>query len=280
VADEPCFTAIPSPGAARLSSMSEDPPIASAERTVATPSDEPVVATVVEGSFSIVADAPAASVADDELVACEVVKTAARPHPLRFGIKAMFGLIVLCSLQFALVRWLGPIFGIALGGIACLAAFTALLAVSIVYRPRDNSRVLDYMDQLAIRLTLAVFVLFVAFVAAGGGALVWQQVTREWRDQALRNELGFTAAKEHAWVGDRMYSALVIESVEPGKPFDRAGLRQNDAVLFEPGLDVYERFEENRGQEMTLNVAPVPPGLLNTSAPIQTANVKIPAAES
>ena len=210
----------------------------------------------------------------------EAVVVSARPQPLRFGIKAILGLMVLCGLQFALVAKLGPLWGIFSGFAACLALIGGLLLTAICYRPKGKSRALDYMDQLAIRLTLGVVVLFVAFVVAGGGTFVWQQSVQLRRDSLLRTDLGFTAHQQYVFTGTDMDSALVIDTIAPGKPFDQAGLRKNDAILLDDDFNLYERLEENRGRDVTLNVAPVQSGLSNTTGPERAVTVSVPAAGS
>lgn len=190
----------------------------------------------------------------------------------------MFGLMVLCGLQFALVAKLGPLWGIFSGFAACLVAIGGLLVTAICYRPKGPSRALDYMDQLAIRLTLAVVVLFVAFIVAGGGALVWQQSVQLRRDSLLRNDLGFTAHEDYMYDGTDMHSTLVIDTISPGKPFDQAGLRKNDAILLDDDFNLYERLEENRGRDFTLNVAPVQSGMSTAIGPKRAVTVSVPAA--
>jgi hypothetical protein len=117
----------------------------------------------------------------------------------------------------------------------------------------------------------------VAFIVAGGGTFGWQEVSRLRRESTLRGELGFTARKESIFSGE-MRQALVIETVAPGKPFDQAGLRKDDAILFDESLEIYQLLEQNRGRQVTLNVTRVGSGILNAAAPQRAVTVSVPAA--
>jgi hypothetical protein len=208
----------------------------------------------------------------------EAVVDSNRPHPLRFGIKAMFGIMLLCGVQFALIYYLGALLGLFLGAVACLVAITGLLVAAMVYRPRGASAALDYMDQLAIRLTLALVVLLIAFIVAGGGTFAWQEVAKLERNAKLRGDLGFTARHDSPFNGNDTLPSLVIETVAPGKPFDQAGLRKDDAILVDESVDIYELLEENRGRQVTLNVATVGSGVVYVLGPERAVTVSIPAA--
>ena len=91
-------------------------------------------------------------------------------------------------------------------------------------------------------------------------------------------DLGFTARHDSLFNSNDTLPSLVIETVAPGKPFDQAGLRKDDAILVDESVDIYELLEENRGRQVTLNVATVGSGVVYVLGPKRAVTVTIPAA--
>src|SRR5688572_33489968 len=51
------------------------------------------------------------------------------PSPWRFGLKALLGLMAVCSVQFAAMSYLGVLAGLAIGVLVCFVAFTAIIVI-------------------------------------------------------------------------------------------------------------------------------------------------------
>lgn len=181
-----------------------------------------------------------------------VVDEAARPHPFRFGTRAVFVLMAACGAQFALVFYLGALPGLLLGTATCMVVIGCLVVAAMVLHPRGKSRAMDVMDQLAIRLTLAVVILLLAVIVAGGGSLAWAEAVKIRRNATLQQDLGFTAQRQ---VFGRSGRKLAVDSIAPGKPFDQAGVLKGDEIVLAEDVDAfYEMLEASRGGEVTLTV--------------------------
>jgi hypothetical protein len=184
-----------------------------------------------------------------------VVDDASRLHPFRFGTRAVLVLMAACGLQCALVFYLGTLLGLLIGAATCLVVLGGLVVAAMVYHPQEASRACDVMDQLAIRLTLAVVILLMAVIVAGGGSFAWAEAVKIRRNTALQEDLGFTASSERF---GGTYQNLTVDSIAPGKPFDQAGVLKGDQIILSDDEltedEFYAMLQANRGGQVTLTV--------------------------
>src|SRR5689334_11063265 len=103
-----------------------------------------------------------------------VVATVVRPGPSRwqFGLKALLGLMAVCCVQFALMRYLTVpgVFGVSLG--ICFVALAVMMFVAVCLIS-TRSPLMEKLDYYGIRLVLAMGVLALGTLFAGGGTAAW-----------------------------------------------------------------------------------------------------------
>jgi hypothetical protein len=137
-----------------------------------------------------------------------------------------------------------------------------------------------YFDAGACCIVVSAgFVVWLAFVI--GQAYYWQGTIVE----RLEKELGFTHGTAYlGWVS----SALVLKSVTPGGPFDRAGFREADVLLDNLGLtEFFQLLANYHGREpITFRVATwdpprsrVHPETRLITLPVDGAGLKLPAPQ-
>jgi len=204
------------------------------------------------------ASIPVAEVVDETIADAEILDQAP-PHPLRFGLRALFILTAVCCVQFALMSYIGALAGLAVGFAVCLAALGCLLLAQISLQLGRSSRPMIQMDRLAIRLTIAVVLLAIGTILAGGGQLVYYQVTQYRFTRNLEKDLGFSAEMGQVTtqnLDEFGRYAIVVRSVTPGGAFDQAGFQKNDVIVTDLTVDeYYEMLDENRGQQINVTVA-------------------------
>lgn len=176
--------------------------------------------------------------------------------PFRFGLKTLFALVTICGVQFALITHLGAFLGLLIGIAVCIMGLLILIFTGMLFAGSHSGKAIDRMDQLAIRLTVAVVVLFVGSILAGGGSLVYKQVGKYYLAAKIKKDLGFTFRRQYAQLDDEMVRVIVVTSVKPGGAFEKAGFRRQDIIVSStPPYELLKEYDENRGQ--TVNVAVV-----------------------
>jgi hypothetical protein len=209
----------------------------------------------------------------------------AQYHPLRFGLKALLALIAVCSAQFAFMFYVGTLPGLVLTTLLCAGLLTLLL-LSPVVLPRETLKAwIGRLDQLAIRLTLAIVLLLTGATLAGGGILVYQQIQALRRTMRVERNLGFSGnvemVLETADAGNVVSrSRILVTGVTVGRAFHQAGFQKGDVILTDltPG-EYYQMLEENRGGSVTVHVANGAVGAVLTpveKCPQRTLELAIP----
>jgi hypothetical protein len=61
-----------------------------------------------------------------EPVTGEIVAAPTAVSPLRFGLRTLFTVMAVCSVQSAVMSYLGVLAGMAVGAVACFVAFSVL----------------------------------------------------------------------------------------------------------------------------------------------------------
>src|SRR3954466_1799464 len=97
-----------------------------------------------------------------------VVATVVRPGPSRwqFGLKALLGLMAVCCVQFAMMRYLGVPGGLGVSLGICGVAFACMIFTAVCLIG-SRSSLMEKLDYYGIRLALAMVVLFLGTLFAG-----------------------------------------------------------------------------------------------------------------
>lgn len=177
------------------------------------------------------------------------------PSPWRFGLKALFGMMAVASVQFAAMNYLGVLGGLVLGVAVCAAAFTLILLVGLAMTG-ERARVLPQLDALLVRLMLALVVLIAGTMLAGGGIAVWEVVARIRLERSIESRLGMTVDEVPLVHGTEVAWGLEITGLSAGKPAHTAGLTTSDVILVSGTVDeLLARLDRDRGKSIDLNVA-------------------------
>lgn len=177
------------------------------------------------------------------------------PSPFRFGLRELMGLMVVCSLQFALMSYLTVLPGLVVGTLVCMAAFAAVLLGGLI-AGRRNDRLLEQLDAIGIRLVLGIVVLCIGTMFAGGGVMAYQYFVESRAALGMDRELGLLSRRIKIVSNNQEAQGLHVLTVLPGGIADQAGLNAGDVIL--PGgtlVEHYQMLEQNRGQQVNLNVA-------------------------
>lgn len=168
----------------------------------------------------------------------------------------MMALMAVCSLQFALMNWFGVIYGLMLAIALCFAAFTAVFLVAVVV-VRGNSVWLDRLDQIGIRLVIAMVVLIFGTILAGGGKVAIDQITAMLIDSALQKDLGMQTERVYVIDNGIPVYGLEITEVESGGIADKSGLREGEVILVPDGRtdEFYRELNRQRGKDVNVAVA-------------------------
>lgn len=177
------------------------------------------------------------------------------PSPWRFGLKAMFALMFVCSVQFAAMNYLGVLWGLVAGMGVCFAAFSVLVLAGMAITG-NRTQLLQQMDTFVVRLMLAIIVLFLGSVLAGGGTAAWQVYSRMDREKQVEKNLGFSLSQIQVVRDSHVELALQITAVEDGGVAHTAGLAKDEVILVEGTIDEFiKRLHEGRGKDVDVNVA-------------------------
>ena len=188
-----------------------------------------------------------------EPVTAEVVPPA--PSPWRFGLKALLGLMAVCSVQFAAMSYLGVLVGFAAGVLVCFAAFTAIILVGPFLRG-ERARLLPQLDVAIVRLMLAIVILLIGSIMAGGGTAAWHVLSRIQTERLVEQKLGLSLTAIMIDRNKRTETGLLVESITNGGAAHLAGVQKNDVILIEGTVAEYiQTLYANRGKEVNLNVA-------------------------
>jgi hypothetical protein len=211
---------------------------------------------------------------DSAPVTAEIVP--APLSPWRFGLKALLGLMAVCSVQFAAMNYLGVLAGFVVGVFACFAAFTAIILVG-PFLTGERARLVPQLDVAIVRLMLGIVILVIGSILAGGGTAAWHVLTRIQSERLLEQKLGFSLKPVMIDHNQRTETGLLVESLTSGSVAHQAGLQKNDVILIEGTVAEYlETLYANRGKEVNFNVAT---GALNKSVescPQRTVTVVLP----
>lgn len=202
---------------------------------------------------SLTAAAPPQSSAPKEPVAATVVRPG--PSPWQFGLKALLGLMAVCCVQFALMSYVGVAWGFGVGLGVCLAALAVMMFIAVCLIG-SRSPLMEKLDYYGIRLVLAIGVLFLGTLFAGGGTAAWYVASEMQLAVLLETDLGIRTRSLQVYDTKGTYNALYVMAVSSGGVADRAGIRKGEVIYFdETQSSFYHRLADNRGKPVDVNVA-------------------------
>lgn len=186
----------------------------------------------------------------------EVVSEPQDAPRFRFGLRAMLALVAICGLQFALMSYLGSFWGLLSGLGLCWVLLGVLLVMAMVLHRRKHQPFMNHLNRWAIPVTLAIVILSVSVMGAGGGWAVYDVMTRVRMESRLKDDLGFRSTRTYVIRDAVMVDAILVRSVTRGGPFESAGVKKGDVIIVEGSAnDFFEILEENRGGTVTITVA-------------------------
>jgi hypothetical protein len=215
--------------------------------TTAAPDDEPVLATIVPPT----------------------------PSPWQFGLKSLLGLMVVCSVQFALMSYLNVFWGLLTGVGLCFAALAILLLWAVLF-VRSRSSLMERLDFVGIRLVVGIAVLLVGTILAGGGTAVAYVVGNMWMAMDLEKDFGI---RTRAASLGREANLPRSENPHclPGSDAQLAGIQQGEVIVIDGTIDeFYENMQQNRGKQLDINVAAAPVGGSIEKTPRRTVTITVP----
>jgi hypothetical protein len=177
------------------------------------------------------------------------------PSPWRFGLKALLGLMAVCSVQFAAMNYFGVLLGLFLGLVVCFAAFSFIVLAAMLMQG-DRTKWLAQLDAIVVRLMVAIVVLFLGSILAGGGTAAYQVYTRIRMERTVEQSLGVGLAHVQVVRENHVVSALQVSSVEDGGAAHQAGLQRGEVIVVDTTIDeLIELLHDNRGKDVDINVA-------------------------
>ncbi|MFN0016968.1 MAG: hypothetical protein ACKVP0_01845 [Pirellulaceae bacterium] len=204
-------------------------------------------------SESFTVAAPSEKPAPPAPVLATVVPPA--PSPWQFGLKALLGLMAVCCVQFALMNYLTVIGGLIVGLGVCLAALTVMMFIAVCLVGRRSPQ-MERLDFYGIRLVVAIAVLFLGTLFAGGGTAAWYIAGEMQLAILLETDLGIRTRSIQVYDSKATHRALLIMTVTSGGIGDKAGLRKGEVIYFDETQSAfYHRLAENRGKPTDINVA-------------------------
>lgn len=180
------------------------------------------------------------------------------PRPFRFGVRAMIVLTAICAVQFALMKYVGMLAGLLVGMSVAGCLLIGLLFAAVVLRRRNNSRIMDQLDQLAIRVVIGIVLLACGSVLVGGGLGAYYLIAEMHQSTIWERQLGFSYTEDVRYrdKGGPTH-VLRVKTVTPGGVLDSAGVQADDVIVIDGGTtrDFFQFLEYCRGSTITVTVA-------------------------
>jgi hypothetical protein len=207
----------------------------------------------------------------------------------RFRLRDMMGFITLCALQFAIISWIGALYGVLVGlGIAMIifsGTFLRQLWVGarevIAYRdgktaepPKFRAREQRHL----ISLAMATYFMGAAAMLTGGGVVI-ANVASDWmirREMSKKCGFEFLVMPTRLANGQRV-DLIDIQAVTPDGPFDKSGIRKGDVIYAgSAGKFFRETLFANKGKPVTLDVRKWTKNTTIDKAPSKETMVNVP----
>lgn len=198
------------------------------------------------------------------------------PSPWRFGLKALLGLMAVCSVQFAAMSYLGVLAGLAIGVLVCFVAFTAIIVIGPLLSG-ERARALPQLDVIIVRLMLGIVILAFGSIMAGGGTAAWYVYARIQTEALIEQKLGFSVRPVMIDHNKQSVTGLLIDGITGGGVAHQAGLQTNDVILIDVApAEYFQTLFDNRGKEVNINVATGAVTKSVESCPQRTVSVVVP----
>lgn len=198
------------------------------------------------------------------------------PSPWQFGLKTLLGLMVVCSVQFALMSYFTVFGGLVAAMVFCFVALAILLLWAVLF-VRSRSTLMERLDFIGIRLVVGITVLLIGTVLAGGGTAVLYGVTELQTAMALESDIGIRTLRTEVWDSKGTRRALRIVMVVPGGNASKAGLAIGEVILVDGTVtQFYENLEKNRGGAFSINVTTSPVGGSIEGNPRRSVTIAVP----
>ena len=212
---------------------------------------------------------------DDEPILATIVPRA--PSPWQFGLKSLLGLMAVCGVQFALMRYLTILGGLAAAVGICFLALAVLLVWAVLF-VRSRSALMEKLDFVGIRLVVAITVLMIGTIIAASGTAVYGSVAQMWMAMDLEQDLGIRTMRTEVYDSKRSYRALKVLFVYPGSAAQKVGIKRNEVIVIADGTidQFYENMQGKRGQLFPISVAPPPVAGSIEKNPPQSINIFVP----
>lgn len=184
-------------------------------------------------------------------------------------------IMAVCSVQFALMSYLGVFAGFLFGVAICSVAFALVfLAGMCVFVPGHRAN-LWLLDRIVLWLMLAMVVLAFGSMLAGGGMAIVAGLTHLRSEAWLRAQVGLSVRRTPVTLGAKAIPALEIKAIFPGSPADSAGIRTGDYITnFESSAELKRILQHNRGKPVDLDISgSTLPGMLT---PPKTVPLLVP----
>ena len=177
------------------------------------------------------------------------------PSPWRFGLRALMALMVVCSVQFAVMSYLGVLAGMLVGTLVCFAVFGGIVVVGMALSGK-GARYLPHLDQTIVRLMVALVILAIGTVLAGGGSAAYHTLARVRNEALLERDLGVSLKSMMLNNNNNVVWGLHVKGVRSGSVADLAGLRKDEVIVVDGAVeDFYTLLRQNRGKDVDVNVA-------------------------
>lgn len=185
----------------------------------------------------------------------------------RFRLRDMLGFITLCALQFAIISWIGALYGVLVGLGIALIVFSATFFRQLW---RGAQEVIAYRDgktteaprfrakeqRQLILLTFATYFMAAAALLTGGGVVV-ANVASDWMiRRAMARKCGFDYKSFSVQTSNGSWVDVVdIQAVTMDGAFDKSGIRKGDVIYAgSTGKFFRETLFANKGKPATLDV--------------------------
>lgn len=196
---------------------------------------------------------PIAELPAGEPITAEIVPPA--PSPWRFGLKALLGLMVVCSVQFAAMNRFGVLWGLLFGLAVCFVAFSVIVLGGMALQG-ERTKWLAQLDAIVVRLMIAIVVLLLGTIMAGGGTAAYQVYARLSRERAVEQNLGLSLKHVQVVKENHVVSALQVTAIADGGVAHQAGLQMGEVIVVETTIDeLIELLSASSGKEVDVNVA-------------------------
>jgi hypothetical protein len=137
----------------------------------------------------------------------------------------------------------------------CFVAFSLIVLAAMVLQG-NQTRWLAQLDALVVRLMIAIVVLLLGTILAGGGTAAYEVYARLSMERSVEQNLGLSLKHVQVVREKHVVSALQVAAIEDGGVAHQAGLQTGEVIVVETTIDeLIKVLYENRGKDVDINVA-------------------------